>query len=66
MITGISCATCVFFSPPPPYAKNQSVGQCRRHAPQLTEGERGIQTIWPLVGDSQWCGDHATPEGDEE
>lgn len=63
MIPGISCATCVFFSPPPfqsRFAGQQASGQCRRHAPALDFNERGPRTLWPLVRADAWCGEHST------
>lgn len=40
------CASCMFFVP-----KNEtSIGRCRKHSPSI-DG-------WPVVHDSDWCGDH--------
>lgn len=40
--------------PTPTPTPNGVVGRCRRHAPTL----RG----WPVVYDSDWCGDHKLDE----
>lgn len=64
MIPGVNCASCVFFCPPPfrsRFAGDHVRGQCRRHAPMLEHTDRGTRSIWPLVGDDQWCGEHAEP-----
>ncbi len=57
----VGCATCAFFSPSTAtYARGS--GQCRRHAPLLEQTERGPRTTWPLVRDTNWCGEHAVWE----
>jgi hypothetical protein len=61
MIPGVTCATCVFFSPPPfhsAFAGEHPRGQCRRHAPTIDRTDRGLRTIWPLVSDDGFCGEH--------
>lgn len=61
MIPGVTCATCAFFSPPlfPSRFAGQVVkGQCRRHAPMLDRTDQGVRTIWPLVADDAFCGEH--------
>ena len=66
MIPGISCSTCAFFAPPPFSHRGQRIfGQCRRHAPILDLGEDRPRTIWPLVQETAWCGEHAEVEGGE-
>lgn len=40
------CNTCMFYVP-----KDESaIGRCRRHSPD--------NSGWPVVFDSDWCGDH--------
>lgn len=54
----VNCVTCAWFSPAQQsYAAGS--GQCRRRAPLLEQTERGPRTIWPLVRETQWCGEHA-------
>lgn len=68
MIHGITCAGCIFFSPPSfqtTFSGQRAMGQCRRHAPLMDRTDRGPRTIWPLVGDHQWCGEHSTFDEDE-
>lgn len=68
MIPGVTCATCVFFSPPPfqsAFAGMNTKGQCRRHAPIFERTDKGPRTIWPLVGDDQFCGEHASVDSEE-
>jgi len=63
MIAGMTCAGCVFYAPPFHQQRGRVVfGQCRRHAPvhDLT-GDRP-RTIWPMVADDAWCGEHSTLE----
>jgi len=45
------CRTCSYFVEK---KDNPHVGRCRRHAPTL-DG-------WPVVYDSDWCGDHKLDE----
>lgn len=68
MIPGVTCCSCVFFSPPPfqsRFAGQSSRGQCRRHAPIFERTDQGPRTIWPLVNEDQWCGEHASQEAVE-
>lgn len=44
------CRTCMWFAP-----KKGQVGRCRRHAPTM-DG-------YPVVFESDWCGDHKLDEG---
>ena len=64
MIPGAHCSTCVFFSPPPFQSRGERrFGQCRRHAPLIDiDAERGPRTIWPMVGETAWCGEHSVPD----
>lgn len=51
---GMICATCIWYAP----KTNQSmlaIGRCRRHAPTM-QG-------YPVVYDTDWCGDHKIDEG---
>lgn len=65
MIPGAFCSTCVFFSPGRPTMRDRVSGQCRRHAPILDQSELRLRTIWPLVMDDSWCGEHATVDAGE-
>lgn len=68
MIPGVICATCIYFSPPPfqsRHAGQRPMGQCRRLAPLLDQSDGRLRTIWPLVNENQWCGEHSTIEGTE-
>jgi rubrerythrin len=56
------CATCVFFSAHRPNWSDRpsSRGQCRRHAPVIDKAEEGrLRTVWPMVDQDAYCGDHA-------
>lgn len=65
-----SCETCLFYALRPAQrqttARGQTVGQCRAHAPVLvadpTSGKP--MSLWPIVYADQYCGDHATLEGE--
>ncbi|MFB0874562.1 MULTISPECIES: hypothetical protein [unclassified Sphingobium] len=63
----LRCATCLFFSPPHVqrgFDGRPARGQCRRHAPLLDQSDAHFRTIWPLVYADNYCGEHATWEGD--
>lgn len=68
MIPGVCCGNCVFFSAfgPNPRRASQRRGQCRAHGPLLELSDRGPRTLWPLVNESDWCGDHSQPADDAE
>ncbi len=60
MIPGVHCSTCVFFSPPPFTSRGDRLfGQCRRHAPLIDAGGDRPRTIWPIVSEDAWCGEHS-------
>jgi hypothetical protein len=62
MMPLFSCATCVFFAPHRPNWTDQPTGrgQCRAHAPVLDKTDEGrIRTLWPMVHEDNYCGDHA-------
>jgi hypothetical protein len=66
VIPGAICATCVFFSANPYSKPDRQGGQCRRHAPVFDRTEEGrMRSIWPLVWDDHWCGEHAIVETGE-
>jgi len=44
------CHTCMWFVP-----KSECIGRCRRHAPTMNG--------YPVVYDTDWCGDHKLDEG---
>ena len=55
----MKCKTCMSFKEkerarPLTHEHEQRIGRCRRHAPTL-EG-------WPVVFESDWCGDHKLTE----
>lgn len=59
------CATCVFFSPHQPNWTDRPTGrgQCRRHAPVLDkEADGRLRTLWPMVHEDNYCGEHAEVE----
>lgn len=58
MSLSVTCASCAFFRPPGGLYPRAN-GQCRRHAPVIDRGDAGIRTVWPMIGDNQWCGEHA-------
>lgn len=62
MIPGAICTNCVFFSPARVRNNANPRGQCRRHAPLLDFQGDHPQTLWPMVREDQWCGEHATVE----
>jgi hypothetical protein len=66
---GAKCETCKFFDNQPPSElgrgqRAELYGYCRRHPPfviqQLMVGSQPskAQTVWPVVGKSQWCGEY--------
>lgn len=62
MITGANCKGCCFYSPHPTMPQR---GQCRHGSPKvdfqkLDTGEKRTRTVWPLVKDWDWCGQHGT------
>jgi len=64
MIPGVDCSSCVYFSPAP--HGGAAFGQCRFLPPQLHFTDDGkLKTAWPLVGKSDFCGSHATPENED-
>lgn len=66
MTIGIACATCAFFQTPRVPIRGRTVfGQCRRHAPTLDFSEGKPRSIWPLVADDAWRGEHATLDTEE-
>ena len=53
------CRTCMWFvlkemSGPRPPGERRAVGRCRRHAPTMNG--------YPVVLESDWCGDHKLDE----
>lgn len=53
--TGMKCRTCIWFVPKAPVSLGEvAVGRCRRHAPTMSG--------WPVVYDTDWCGDHKIDE----
>lgn len=48
---GMKCLTCMWF-----VAKANGIGRCRRHSPAPSGGG------WPVVYQSDWCGDHKLDE----
>jgi len=50
---GMRCATCIYFVRKQAIAPT-AVGRCRRHAPTMNG--------YPVVYDSDWCGDHKLDE----
>lgn len=53
----LTCATCQFFALEEDGSEVR--GDCRRHAPLVTGGMMSsVETVWPQVGETQWCGDH--------
>lgn len=61
MIPGATCTSCVFFAPPNHARRGDfQTGQCRRHAPVLTTSDDDRpRTVWPMVNERNWCGEHA-------
>lgn len=55
---GMKCSTCIHFvekeSSKPSRPETGYVGRCRRHAPTMTG--------YPVVFDTDWCGDHKLDE----
>jgi hypothetical protein len=47
---GMICKSCMWNAP-----KDGEVGRCRRHAPTMSG--------YPVVFNSDWCGDHKLDEG---
>lgn len=64
MIPGAFCSGCVFFAPNQ-HNLARGGGQCRRHAPLLDRADDRVRTIWPLVWDDHWCGEHSTVDTGE-
>lgn len=50
----ITCRTCPYFVPTSGYP---SEGTCRRHCP-IALVHHGVIGAFPLIGSSEWCGDH--------
>ena len=54
--SGAQCRTCPFFRPNPydgrPIAAGVSEGECRVRPPDVS------QNRWPVVKESDWCGEH--------
>lgn len=58
----MNCRACRFWNPTTDVGRgnaraNAVVGECRRHAPVQTGGERAMLSRWSTVGYSDWCGD---------
>lgn len=49
---GMRCVSCMWFAPKIGFTSG--VGRCRRHAPTMTG--------YPVVFQSDWCGDHKLDE----
>ena len=64
---GLRCATCIFFSPNPFNRGLRMRGQCRRHPPQIDMSrDMGPRSIWPMVDEDAYCGEHSTLEEELE
>ena len=54
----IDCATCKFWMNLSGEGSG-GTGQCRRRAPIVTGGMMsGVETVWPITGEAEWCGEH--------
>lgn len=51
---GMRCRTCMWYCPKMVLEVRKRVGRCRRHAPTMSG--------YPVVYDSDWCGDHKLNE----
>lgn len=52
-----SCKTCAFYDD----------RRCRQSPPTVVQSETGLETVWPVVGDKDWCGewwDHRPSQSD--
>lgn len=52
----MSCFSCMWYVPKPAFQNSgpTSLGRCRRHAPTMSG--------YPVVFDTDWCGDHKLDE----
>lgn len=57
----VSCSTCAFFFEFPNTNHGKfAIGQCRFNAPKNHVDRDGLlKTIWPVVRDTDFCGEHA-------
>lgn len=58
---GATCVSCVFWNLQPQMRGNEDrgrLGQCRRLPPRVLTAPQ-LCTRWPLVGEGDWCGEHA-------
>ena len=51
---GMRCATCMWFVEKARKTAPGVLGRCRRHAPSMHG--------WPVMFDTDWCGDHKIDE----
>lgn len=58
-----ACETCRYADPTVVAnldgAGPEAVLICRRYPPAMVEDDGGYGPVWPLVNDSDWCGEHA-------
>jgi hypothetical protein len=47
-----SCGACVFFSSP-----GKTWGSCRRNPPVVVTGIHAVESQWPEVQVTEWCGE---------
>ena len=52
--TNMQCGTCMWYLSKKTGDKYSRVGRCRRHAPTMNG--------FPVVFDTDWCGDHKVDE----
>lgn len=54
----IRCGNCKFFKK---YDSEDNRGECRKHSPVITN--QGLSR-WPVVVDSEWCGEFEKRKGE--
>lgn len=60
------CETCRFFDEVP-HGLDVRGGHCKRRAPLVTGGMMSdVQTVWPYMGISDWCGEHEALDADPD
>lgn len=59
------CATCKYFVVTSDRDVELKSGTCQRYAPMANGLKHGYlgRSVWPTVGEKDWCGEHSTPMG---
>ncbi|MCY3732939.1 MAG: hypothetical protein OXG42_01535 [Chloroflexi bacterium] len=62
----LSCRSCFFFEAFPDTRATDAPkrGTCHRNPPAIMPTPAGFRAHWPVVHTTDWCGEHATREGD--